>query len=118
MDRRNSNPFCRYFYYKVPKGDARIYRITKSVSSVGEIVNDDNTKTALSAVIAAGQCVVAASSDIDIVTVYDVSGCVVAQVADIHHVQAVFDITVSPGVYIVEARMEDGTTITTKVVSK
>ena len=111
-------PSADYFYYKVPKGDARIYRITKSVSSVGEIVNDDNTKPALSAVIAAGQCVVAASSDIDIVTVYDLSGRVVAQVADIHHVQAVFDINARSGVYIVEARMEDGTVQTIKVENK
>lgn len=111
-------PSGESFSYEIPKGDARVYRITKAVASVGDIVADTAESNTLSAVIAAGQCVVAATRDIDSVGLYDLSGRCVARVDGIGHVQAVFDIDLRPGVYIVAADMVGGDRLTSKVTAK
>lgn len=111
-------PSGESFSYEIPRGDARVYRITKAVASVGDIVADTAESNTLSAVIAAGQCVVAATRDIDSVGLYDLSGRCVARVDGIGHVQAVFDIDLRPGVYIVAADMVGGDRLTSKVTAK
>ncbi len=106
------------FSCQIPAADARIYRIAKVLSGVGDIAIDEEINNSISAAIAGNECVVACAKEISSVQVYDLNSRIVAQASDVHHVQAVFDINVHPGVYIIEARMEDGTSLTTKVVSK
>ena len=106
------------FSCQIPAADARIYRIAKVVSGVGDVTIDEEIDNSISVAISGNECVVACSKEISSVQVYDLNSRIVAQASDVHHVQAVFDINVHPGVYIIEARMEDGTSLTTKVVSK
>ena len=106
------------FSCQLPAADARIYRIAKVVSGVGDVTIDEEIDNSISVAISGNECVVACSKEISSVQVYDLNGRLVAQTTDVHHVQSVFEINVAPGVYIVEARMEDGTSLTTKAVAK
>lgn len=111
-------PKASTFSYDVPGGDVRLYRITKAVAGVEDIVVDAESGNTLSAVISGGQCVVAADRDIAEVSVYDLSGRLVAAVSDINHVQAVFDINAGSGVYIVNALLADGSRVSAKVMTR
>lgn len=104
------------FKYSVPAADVCLFRLTKVVAGVDDVmVDDDAAAPKLSAAIGANQCVVAASTDMASVALFDLSGRRIAQVDDVNHVQATFDVNVQSGVYIVSAVMADGTTLSTKV---
>lgn len=111
-------PAANSFSYSVPKGDVRLYRITKASSGVDDIISDIADTPSLSAVISGNECVVAASSEMSSVDLYDLSGRCINRVDGINHVQAVFEVNVRPGVYIVKATMADGTTLSKKIIAK
>lgn len=111
-------PQSSVFTYSVPPADVRLFRITKVVSGIEDIVVDDDSRHSLSAVISGNECVVSANADMASVTLHDLSGRTLARVDDINHVHAAFDVNVQKGVYIVSAVMADGTMISQKVAAK
>jgi len=115
---RSVTPEESSFDYDVPGGDVRVYRIAKGVSGVDDIVAGRSSADTVSAVIAAGQCVVAAGKEISGVTVYDISGRRIAHEGNINHLQAVFDINVGQGVYLIDVVMSDGSCFTTRIIAR
>lgn len=106
------------FDYSVPAGDVRVFRLAKVVAGVDDIVVDRTARPSVSAVIAGNECVVSSSAEMASVALYDLSGRCVARVDNINHVQAVFDVNVQKGVYIVNAIMADGTTLSSKITAR
>lgn len=106
------------FKYNVPAGDVRVYRLAKAVSGVEDIAVDKTEEASISVVISGNECVVSASSDMSSVELYDLSGRCLARVDDVNHVQAVFDVNVQSGVYVVSAVMADGTRLSQKTTAR
>ena len=106
------------FSCQIPSADARIYRIAKVVSGVGDVTIDEEIDNSISVAISGNECVVACSKEISSVQVYDLSGRYVAGVDNVNHIQASFEINVQSGVYIVNANMSDGTVLTEKVIAR
>lgn len=111
-------PGTSSFDYSVPKGDARVYRIEKVTSGVDDVIADRSDAPFITAVIADGRCLVAASGDISGVALYDMSGRLAASVAGVNHVQATLPVNVGKGIYMVSATMADGTRLSAKVLAK
>ena len=106
------------FSCQIPSADARIYRIAKVVSGVGDVTIDEEIDNSISVAISGNECVVACSKEISSVQVYDLSGRYVAGIDDVNHIQASLEVNVQSGVYIVNANMSDGTVLTEKVIAR
>lgn len=111
-------PLDNSFAYNVPKGDVRLYRLTKMTAGADGIVADECAAASLSAVITGNECVVAASADMSSVMLYDLSGRCVGRADGVDHTQAVIEVNVSGGIYIVKALMADGTALAQKVAAR
>ena len=106
------------FSCEIPAADARIYRIAKVVSGVGDVTIDEEIDNSISVAISGNECVVACSKEISSVQIYDLSGRYVAGIDDVNHIQASLEVNVQSGVYIVNANMSDGTVLTEKVIAR
>ncbi|MBD5229300.1 MAG: T9SS type A sorting domain-containing protein [Bacteroidales bacterium] len=106
------------FKYNVPAGDVRVYRISKVTSGVDDITVDKAEAATLTAVISGNECVVSASADIASVELYDLSGRCLSRADNVNHVQAVMNVNVQSGVYIVNAVMADGTRLSHKTIAR
>lgn len=106
------------FNYSVPAGDVRVYRITKAVAGVDDILADKGGEQSISAVISGNECVVSSSGNMSSVKLYDLSGRCVGGVDGVDHMQAVFEVNLQKGVYIVRAVMADGSVISRKTAAR
>lgn len=102
--------------YAIPACDVKVYRITKNDYVPDESAIDEITASAaasLSAVISGGLCRVSSSEPLTGVEILDMSGKTVASSA-----AAEFEISVAPGIYIVNCRMASGARRAVKAVAK
>ena len=111
-------PSTTSFSCTVPAADARIYRISKVVSGVGDVTIDEEIDNTISVAISGNECVVACSKEISSVQVYDLSGRYVAGIDNVNHIQASFEVNVQNGVYLVNTKMADGAVLTEKVLAR
>ena len=99
--------------YDVPKKDARVYRMTKSVNTAIADVRGDVSTLCLKSV---GDNVVNVSADVAIesVAVYNTAGVLLSRMLSVDATSADIALPINNGVYIIKAVLAGGETVVRK----